>query len=159
MERLVDFKIYALSVIGFLVSISAPDKATLREEAHALQCITARPYNAIPTNLPRTGSTCGLGLDTFGIHILSLAARYRTAVNPGTFVNGLAKIPAAREHDSAPIFARICLNMDGQKNKSDNTTDHSYEATPEERRRWEKNWHIFSQRRKTRSDEATPWFL
>ena len=79
-ERLVDFKIYALPVPGYLGSISAPDRATIKEEAHALQCITAGSYKAIPTNLLRAGSTCGLGLDTFGIHLLSLAARYITAV-------------------------------------------------------------------------------
>ena len=44
-------------------------------------------------------------------------------------------------------MARSCMNMDGQKNKSDNTTqlaleNHSYEAVPTERRRSEKNWHI-----------------
>ena len=50
-ERLIDFKIYALSVLGSLGSISAPDGATLREEAHAQQCITAGPYNAFPTDL------------------------------------------------------------------------------------------------------------
>ena len=41
-ERLVDFRICALSVLGYSGSISAPDGATLKEEAHALQCITAR---------------------------------------------------------------------------------------------------------------------
>ena len=35
--------------------------------------------------------------------------------------------------------------------------DHSCEATPEERRRWEKNWHIVLNKEvKTRSDGATP---
>ena len=44
-------------------------------------------------------------------------------------------------------IARVCLNMDGQKNKSDNTT-HSHWKTIlfklhlKKRRRWEKNWQI-----------------
>ena len=46
-ERLVDFKIYALPAPGYLGSISALDEATLKEEAHALQCITAGPYNVV----------------------------------------------------------------------------------------------------------------
>ena len=54
-ERLIDFKIYALSVLEYLGSISAPDGAILKEEAHAWQCTTAGPYNASSTNLPRTG--------------------------------------------------------------------------------------------------------
>ena len=104
MERLVDFKISALSVLGYLGSISAPDRATILE-AHALHCITAGPCNAIPTNFLRAGSTCGLGLDIFGIFFLSLAARYRTAVNSGTLANGLEKVHAARGHDHAPMLA------------------------------------------------------
>ena len=63
-------------------SISALDEATLRDEAHALQCTTTGPYNAIPTNLLRVGSVCGLGIDILGIHTLSLAAGKRSASNP-----------------------------------------------------------------------------
>ena len=40
-ERLIDFNVYALSVLGYLGSISAPDGATLKEEAHSLQCTAA----------------------------------------------------------------------------------------------------------------------
>ena len=46
-ERLVDFQMYALSVLECLGSNSTPDGATLKEEAHALQCTTAGPYNGI----------------------------------------------------------------------------------------------------------------
>ena len=99
------FEIYALSVLGYLGSISAPDGATLKEEAHALQCTTAGPYNALPTDLLRAGSACGLGIDLFGIHVLSLAARCRTAANSNTLADGLAKIRAAREYDGALLFA------------------------------------------------------
>ena len=86
-------------------SISALDEATLKEESHALQCTTAGPYNAIPTNLLRAGSVCGLGSDICGIHIISPAARFRTAASSGTLVNGLAEIRAAREYDGASICA------------------------------------------------------
>ena len=71
-ERLVDFKIHALSVLGYLGSISAPDRATIKEEGNALQCITAGSYNATLTILLGAGSTCGQGLDIFWIRILSL---------------------------------------------------------------------------------------
>ena len=97
-ERLCDFKIYALSVLGYLGSISAPDEATLKEEAHALQCTTAGPCNAIPTDLLRVGSTCGLGPDILGIHTLSLAARHRTASNSVALANGMAKINMILPH-------------------------------------------------------------
>ena len=103
-ERLVDFKIHAHSVLGYLASISAPDGTTLKEEAHALQCTTAGPYNAIPTDLVRAGSACGLGT-YFGIRILSLAARFGTAANSNTLADGLAKIRAAREYDGVSLFA------------------------------------------------------
>ena len=115
-ERLFDFKIYALSVLGFSGSISAPDEATLKEEAHALQCTTAGPCNAIPTDLLRVGSMCGLDLDVLGIHSLSLAARHRTAAKSGLLASGKAKVQAARGVDRAPIYAitsewkEKCLN-------------------------------------------------
>ena len=50
-ERLCDFKIYAISVLSFIGSVCAPDKATLTAENHALQCTTAGPYNAITSSL------------------------------------------------------------------------------------------------------------
>ena len=62
-ETLCDFKIYAISVLSFTGSVCAPDKATLKAEGHALQCTTAGPYNAIPSNLIGVGSVCGLGPD------------------------------------------------------------------------------------------------
>ena len=86
-------------------SICAPDKATLKAEAHALQCTTAGPYNAIPTCLLSVGSVCGLGPDLVGIHSISLAARYRTAACSNTLNQGLEKIQAARAFDFVPILA------------------------------------------------------
>ena len=67
-------KIYALSELGYIGSISTPDKATLKAEAHALQCATAGPYNAVPTSLHGVGSVCGLGPDLVGMHTVSFAA-------------------------------------------------------------------------------------
>ena len=87
----------------YIGSISAPDEANVRDEAHALQCTAAGPYNAIPINFLRVGSVCGLGLDIIVIHTLSLAAWKRTASNSGTLANVLAKIKAAREYDRASI--------------------------------------------------------
>ena len=75
-ERLCAFKIYAISVLSFIGSVCAPDKATLKAENHALQCTTARPYNTLPFNLLGVGYICGLGPDLVGIHSISLAARY-----------------------------------------------------------------------------------
>ena len=77
---------------------SAPDEATLKEEAHALQCTTAGPCNAIPSDLLRVGSTCGLGPDILGIHTLSLAARHRTASNSVTLESGMARINMILTH-------------------------------------------------------------
>ena len=89
----------------FTGSVCAPDKATLKAEAHAPQCTTAGPYNAIPTYLLGVGSVCGLGPDLVGIHSISLAARYRTAAWSSTLNQGLEKIQAARGQSVAPIFA------------------------------------------------------
>ena len=104
-ERLCDLKIYALSVLGYIGSISAPDEAALKAEAHALQCTTAVPYRAIPTSLVGVGSVCGLRPDLVGIHSVSLADRHRTAASSNTCSQGLQKIQAARENDFALVLA------------------------------------------------------
>ena len=93
-------------MLGYVGSISAPDEATLKEEAHVLQCTTAGLDNALPTDILRAGSVCGLGSDLCGgIRIISLAGRFRTAAWSGTVANGLANIQAAREHDGASVHA------------------------------------------------------
>ena len=74
-----DFKIHAISVLSFIGSVCAPDKATLKAGTHALQCTTAGPYTAIPSNLLGVGSVCGHGPDLVGIYSISLAVRYRVA--------------------------------------------------------------------------------
>ena len=106
-ERLVDFENVALSVLGYIGSISAPDEAILKEEAHALQCTTAGTYNAFPADLQRAGSVCGLGSDLCGIRIISLAARFRTAACSGMLANGLAKI---RAETMVPLFMLTAPN-------------------------------------------------
>ena len=83
-ERLCDLKIYAISVLSFIGSVCAPDKATLKAENHALQYTTAGPYNAIPSKPLEVGSVCGLGPDLVGIHSISLAARCRVAACSST---------------------------------------------------------------------------
>ena len=104
-ERLCDLKIYAISVLSFIGSVCAPDKATLKAENHALQCTTAGPYNAIPSKLLEVGSVCGLGPDLVGIHSISLAARYRVAACSSTLRRGLEKVSAVRGHNCTPLFA------------------------------------------------------
>ena len=73
--------------------------ATLKAEAHALQCSAAGPYSAIPTNLLNVRSVCGLEADLIGIRSLSLAARYLFAACSNTFRIGLQKIQTPRGHD------------------------------------------------------------
>ena len=90
-ERLCDIKIYAISVLNFIGSVCAPDKATLKGENHAFQCTTAGPCNTIASKLLEVGSVCGLGLDLAGIHSISLAARYRVAACSTTLTQGLEK--------------------------------------------------------------------
>ena len=72
-ERLCDLKIYAISVLSFIGSVCAPEKATIKAENHALQCTTAGPYNAISSKLLAVGCVCGLGPDLIGIHSISFS--------------------------------------------------------------------------------------
>ena len=104
-ERLCDLEIYAISMLIFIGSVSAPDKTTLKAENHALQCTTAGPYNAVPSKLLAVGSVCGLGPDLVVIHSLSLAARHRVAACSSTLRRGLEKVNDARGHNCTPLFA------------------------------------------------------
>ena len=74
-QRLCEFKIFAISVLSFMGPVCAPHEATFKAEDHALQCTTAGPYNALPSTLLGVGSVCGLGPDLVSIHSISLAAR------------------------------------------------------------------------------------
>ena len=85
-ERLCDLKIYALSVLSFIGSVCVPDDGTLKAENHALQCTTAGPHNAMPSNLQKL-------------------ARYRVAACSTTLWQGIEEIRLAREHSSASLFA------------------------------------------------------
>ena len=104
-ERLCDFKIYAISVLSFIGSVCAPDEATLKAENHGLQSTTAGQYNAIPSSSLQVGSICGLVRYLIGIHSISLAARYRVAACSSTLRRGLDKINEARGHNCTPLFA------------------------------------------------------
>ena len=104
-QRLCDFKIYAISVLSFIGSVCAPDKANLKAEKHAIQCTTAGPYNAIPSTLLGVGSVCGFGPDLVGIHPISVAARYRVAACSTTLSRGLEKINTVRGHHCTTLFA------------------------------------------------------
>ena len=88
-ERLCDFKIYATSVLSFIGSACAPDEATLKAEADALQCTTAGPFNARLSNLLGVGSVCGFGPNLVGIHSISFAARYRVSACSTALTQGL----------------------------------------------------------------------
>ena len=92
-------------------STSAPDKATLKAEVHALQCTAAGPYNGSSTSLLGVGSVCGFGPDLVGIHSISLGARHRTVACSNTLNQGLEKIQAARAFDFALIFV-LCTNWE-----------------------------------------------
>ena len=94
--RLCDLKIYTISVLSFIGSACAPDKATLKAENHALQCTTAGPYNSIPSTL--------LGLVQFVVLVLTwwvfspsaLRPAYRVAGCSSTLSQGLENINIAR---------------------------------------------------------------
>ena len=104
-ERLCDLMIDAISVLSFIGSACAPDKATIKAENHALQCTVAGPCIAVPSGLLEVGSVCGIGLDLVGIHSISLADRYRVAACSSTLRRRLEKVSTTRGHNCTPLFA------------------------------------------------------
>ena len=85
-----------------------PTKQTVKAENHALQCTTARPYNAIPSNLLGLGSVRGLGRDQVGIHSIRLPDRYRVAAC--STVETVALLSLALDIDVQP-FAHGVLSL------------------------------------------------
>ena len=101
-ERLCDFKIYAVSVLSYSGSISARHEATLKAKAHALSVLPQERTTLFP---PGVGSVCCLGLDLVGIHCISLKDRDRTAACSNTPSQGFDK-----EYDfSHVLFALLQL--------------------------------------------------
>ena len=70
-SRVVSFKIYALSVLGFVGLVCEPDKETVTAEHLALQRLSAGRFDALPPAMLRRGSTCGLKIDVDGIQLTS----------------------------------------------------------------------------------------
>ena len=77
--------------------------------------------NELPLVLP-AGSACGLGIDLFGIHIISLAGQFRTASNSNTLAGSLAGDPCSswirkclpsRPHRSG--LKKVCDDVDGSQ--------------------------------------------
>ena len=93
------FKIYALSVLAFVGSVSEPDKETVTAENLALQGLSAGPFSHIfPSFLLRRGSGCGLKIDVDDSQLTSKAARFRVAFRSAQLSSGMERIRAAKDH-------------------------------------------------------------
>ena len=102
-QRLVSFKICALSVLSFIGSVAEPDAATILAENLALQRLSAGPFHAIPSALLRRGSSCGLKIDVDDIQLMSNAARFRVASRSDVLSAGMARTGAAKDHDGRTL--------------------------------------------------------
>ena len=76
----------------------------------------------LPPDFLRAGSACGLGIDLFGMRILSLAAWLGAAACSNTLAYGLSKIRAAREYDdvsfvvhNARVESKVFEDVDGSQ--------------------------------------------
>ena len=66
------------------------------------------------------GSACGLGIDLFGIHIISLAGQFRTACNLNTLADSLAgdQLVNTKVSPFSPSSERVkevCDDVDGSQ--------------------------------------------
>ena len=55
------------------------------------------------------GSAFGLGMDVHGIHIVSLAARFRVPTRSNTLADGLAEMQVARNSELVTLFCFFFL--------------------------------------------------
>ena len=93
------FKIYSLSVLAFVGSVSEPDKETVTDENLALQGLSAGPFSHIfPSFLLRRGSGCGRKIDVDDSQLTSKAARFRVAFRSPQLSSGMERIRAAKDH-------------------------------------------------------------
>ena len=108
-ERWVDFKIYALSVLGYLGSISAPEEATLKEELCSVtRCKNGTlPYQLIAARTPK---------------VFGLISRHLTAQNlPRMSDASRASLPMLVVGILRVLCNGVCtaqrFQMEGVKNK------------------------------------------
>ena len=104
-ERLCDFKIYAITVLSFIGSYvhsirqpSRPRTMLFSVQQQARTTLYRLPFSELAPYVV-------FGPDQVGIHSISLAARYRVAACSTTLTQGFEKIHNARGHNCTPIFA------------------------------------------------------
>ena len=102
-QRLVAFKIYALSVLSFIGSVAQPDTATITAENLALQRLSAGPLHSVPSALLRRGSAVGLKVDVDGVELTSKAGRFRVASRSDVVSADMARTGAAKDCDGSTI--------------------------------------------------------
>ena len=127
-QRLVSFKMYALSVLSLSGSVAELDAATIAAETLTLQRLSAGSFHYLPSALLQHGSACGLKIDVDGIQLTSKAARFRVASQSASLFTGMERIRAAKEHGgrtlqsltrswderylhSATAFLHYCLSV------------------------------------------------
>ena len=82
-ERLTDYKQYALPILGCVGLFAAPAEHSPLEGSRALQRLAAGPYHTISAPISVAGSAIRLGVDMHGVHIISLSPRLRLANRSG----------------------------------------------------------------------------
>ena len=79
------YRVFAFSITGYSLQLSAPDDMLLRAHRGALQRLLRGPWNAIPSSV-----LCGLRVLGFQVEVddlaeVSLAARFKTAISSAAF--------------------------------------------------------------------------
>ena len=90
-QKLVSFKIHALSVLTFVGSLAEPNKDTISAETTALQKLSAGPFHALLV-LCSCEEVPALKIDVDGIQLTSKAARFRVAFRSLSLSTGMARI-------------------------------------------------------------------
>ena len=90
-------KIYALSVLAYVGSVSEPDEGPITAEILALQRLSAGTFSRT-SSLLRRGSSCGLKIDVDSIQLTCKTARFRFASRSAHLSSGMDCIRAAKDH-------------------------------------------------------------
>ena len=87
-------KVYSLSVLCFTGSVAAPDREVLRVEATAWKKLTSGPSQPKCGSLGRNSAQ---GLTSWGIRVMSVAARFRVGSGSTTLFQDVTAVQEARD--------------------------------------------------------------
>jgi hypothetical protein len=111
--NLLHYRIYGVSVLGYLLQLAEPPKQAFALERRALQYFTHGPWQALPNEGLLALADLGFREEPRAIRDISVASRFRTAEQSTVFLNCLSMINEAPDDIEALLHPRTVPWADG----------------------------------------------